>query len=155
MLGDALAQRLSVSAETLAREYGENCVASHGMRHEPYPELANWRDSLREARHLLNAIPEVTRLSWFRPPGGQRTAEMNGQVFERIVLWNIDGQDLNPSLSSQQLADRLTTLMLLWRKGIILLHDTQPKAANALPGLFRSLQTSPVRWVDCRTFADH
>ena len=47
------------------------------------------------------------------------------------------------------------TLMLLWRKGIILLHDTQPKAANALPGLFRSLQTSPVRWVDCRTFADH
>ena len=155
LLGDALAQRLSVSAETLAREYGENCVASHGMRHEPYPELANWRDSLREARHLLNAIPEVTRLSWFRPPGGQRTAEMNGQVFERIVLWNIDGQDLNPSLSSQQLADRLTTLMLLWRKGIILLHDTQPKAANALPGLFRSLQTSPVRWVDCRTFADH
>ena len=79
---------------------------------------------------------------------------MSGQVFERIVLWNIDGQDLSPSLSSQQLADRLTTLMLLWRKGIILLHDTQPKAANALPGLFRSLQTSPVRWVDCRTFAD-
>ena len=116
--------------------------------------MANWRDSLREARHLLNAIPDVTRLSWFRPPGGQRTAEMSGQVFERIVLWNIDSQDLNPSLSSQQLADRLMTLMLLWRKGIILLHDTQPKAANALPGLFRAVQTSPVRWVDCRSFAD-
>ena len=154
LLGDPLAQRLQGSAESLAREYGDNCVASHGMRHESYPELANWRDSLREARHLLNAIPEVSHLSWFRPPAGRRTAEMSGQVFERIVLWNIDSQDLSPSLSSQQLADRLMTLMLLWRKGIILLHDTQPKAANALPGLFRAVQTSPVRWVDCRSFAD-
>ena len=49
----------------------------------------------------------------------------------------------------------MTTLMLLWRKGIIRWHDNAPKAAAALPDLFLALQTSPVRWVDCRTFADH
>lgn len=153
--GEPLAQRLSSSPEALAQELGENCVASNGMSEELYPELENWRDSLRQSRRLLHAIPEVTQLSWFRPPQGQRTAEMSGQVFERIVLWNIDSQDMSPGLSTQQVADRVTTLMLLWRKGIIRWHDNGPKAAAALPELFLALQTSPVRWVDCRTFADH
>lgn len=153
--GEPLAQRLSESPEALAQEYGENCVASNGMRSEPYPELDNWRDSLQQSRRLLHAIPEVTQLSWFRPPLGERTAEMSGQVFDRIVLWNIDSQDMSPGLSTQHVADRVTTLMLLWRKGIIRWHDNGPKAAAVLPDLFLALQTSPVRWVDCRTFADH
>jgi peptidoglycan-N-acetylglucosamine deacetylase len=153
--GEPLAQRLQSSPEALAEEYGENCVASNGMPSTSPSDLENWRDGVRQSRRLLNAIPVVTQLPWFRPPSGQSASEMDGQIFERIVLWNIDSQDMEADLSARQVADRVTTLMLLWRKGIIRWHDSGPKAAVVLPGLFQALQTSPVRWVDCRTFADH
>jgi peptidoglycan/xylan/chitin deacetylase (PgdA/CDA1 family) len=155
LLGDRLAQRLQSSVESLSEEYRDNCIASNGMVGRPYPRIANWRDSLKTSRHLLSQIPDVTRLSWFRPPFGERTAEMNGQIFERIVLWNIDTRDDSAALSEQQVADRLLTLMLLWRKGIVRFHERQSAAADILPKLFVAVQTSPVRWVDCRSFSDH
>lgn len=79
---------------------------------------------------------------------------MSGQVFERIVLWNIDSQDMSPGLSIQQVADRVTTLMLLWRKGIIRWHDKGPARGGCLTGSISSAADQPEK-VDCRTFADH
>ena len=153
LLGERLQSRLSGSPQLLAADYGENCIASHGMRHTPYPKLADWQDSLQQSRTLLQAVPGVMRLSWFRPPYGQRTPEMAGRVFRHLVLWNIDSQDWRPHLSARQVRDRVLTLMLLWRKGIILFHDVHPLAAEALPSLFSATLTSPVRWVDCHSFA--
>jgi hypothetical protein len=39
--------------------------------------------------------------------------------------------------------------MLLWRRGIILFHDTHAKASEALPRIWRETRGSGVRWVDC------
>ncbi|MGL4207174.1 MAG: polysaccharide deacetylase family protein [Aeromonadaceae bacterium] len=153
LLGERLQARLLGSPQLLAADYGENCIASHGMRHTPYPNLEDWQESLQQSRTLLQAVPGVMRLSWFRPPYGQRTPEMAGRVFRHLVLWNIDSQDWRPQLSAAQVRDRVLTLMLLWRKGIILFHDVHPLAAEALPGLFSATLTSPVRWVDCHSFA--
>jgi len=155
LVGERLQQRLSSkgAGKKVAAEYGDNCVASHGMRHTAYPELANWQESLQQSLAVLQRLHGATRLSWFRPPYAQRTPEMEGSVFRHLVLWNIDSRDADKALNASQVRDRVVSLMLLWRKGIIRFHDAQPKAAEALPGVFAALHSTPVRWVDCHNFA--
>ena len=155
LVGERLQQRLTVkgAGKKVAAEYGDSCIASHGMRHTAYPELDNWQESLQQSLSLLQRLRGATRLSWFRPPYAQRTPEMEGSVFRHLVLWNIDSRDSDKALSAQQVRDRVVSLMLLWRKGIIRFHDNQPKAAEALPGIFAALHSTPVRWVDCHNFA--
>jgi len=43
--------------------------------------------------------------------------------------------------------------MLLWRRGIILLHDIHPKAAIAAPYLIHSTEGGGIKWVDRHTLA--
>jgi hypothetical protein len=66
------------------------------------------------------------------------------------VLWNIDSQDWQAQVTPPLAAGRVESLMLLWRRGIILFHDIRPKARLALPQLWRALEGSGVRWMDCR-----
>lgn len=49
----------------------------------------------------------------------------------QVALWNIDSQDLAGSLSAEQSAQRVLSLMLLWRHGVISFHDTQSKVRSA------------------------
>ncbi len=44
----------------------------------------------------------------------------------------------------------MLTLMLLWRKGVIVFHDTQDKARVALPQLLQATGQSGLGWQDCR-----
>jgi len=68
------------------------------------------------------------------------------------MLWNIDSQDWNRKLTNQQVADRVTTLMLLWRRGIILYHDIHKPALHNLPILQKLVNQSELLWLDCRQF---
>jgi hypothetical protein len=45
------------------------------------------------------------------------------------------------------------TLMLLWRKGVIQLHDSSPKARPAVEWLLRNTAQSGIGWADCREYA--
>ena len=154
LLGDRLQARLKAKGgKKLASEYGDNCIASHGMSHTSYARLANWQESLQQSRNLLQRLEGVTRLSWFRPPFAERSPQMEGSVFRHLVLWNIDSLDHHSAMTPTLVRDRVLSLMLLWRKGIIRFHDSQPKAAQALPGIFAALHGTPVRWVDCHNFA--
>ena len=101
----------------------------------------------------MQRLEGVTRLSWFRPPFAERSPQMEGSVFRHLVLWNIDSLDHHSAMTPTLVRDRVLSLMLLWRKGIIRFHDSQPKAAQALPGIFAALHSTPVRWVDCHNFA--
>jgi hypothetical protein len=47
----------------------------------------------------------------------------------------------------------MLTLMALWRRGILLFHDTHAKAAHALPELVRTARAAGLTFLDCHTFA--
>jgi peptidoglycan/xylan/chitin deacetylase (PgdA/CDA1 family) len=89
----------------------------------------------------------------FRPPYGQRRADSQG-FFQaqglQVALWDIDSQDEPGKLKAEESAQRVLTLMLLWRKGVIVFHDTQDKARVALPQLLQATGQSGLGWQDCR-----
>ena len=68
------------------------------------------------------------------------------------MLWGIGSQDWSKRLSPEAVADRVQTLMLLWRHGIVLFHDIHDKAPKALPTLIAVNRGNDVSWLDCRAF---
>jgi hypothetical protein len=66
----------------------------------------------------------------------------------QVALWNIDSQDWQHQISSEDIVNRMLGLMLIKRRGVLLFHDVHPKAALALPAIFQALADS-VTWRDC------
>ncbi len=135
--------------------YAGMCVGSHGQEHRSH---AKWEGAVEgmERFHprLAESLPEgQARLTLFRPPYGQRTPEVL-EALERAgmteMLWNIDSQDWHASVTGAHASGRVLSLMLVWRRGIILFHDVHPKARQALPRIWRELRGAGVHWVDCR-----
>ena len=67
-----------------------------------------------------------------------------------MALWDIDSEDEPGKLKADESANRVLTLMLLWRRGVIVFHDTQDKARIALPWLLHATAESGLGWQDCR-----
>ena len=88
----------------------------------------------------------------FRPPYGHRRAD-SGQYFRdqglRVSLWNIDAQDANGRLTSEQISDRIISLMLLWRRGTVVFHDASARVQSAVPLLLANTAQSELIWDDC------
>ncbi len=154
-IGERLLTRAHGEGGNLHNLYAENCVATQGMQERVMRGREDWLDTLEQGRRSLLRVNGSTRLPWFRPPQGERDLDISTRAPLRLVLWNIDSGDLRRGATATQVSDRVLTLMLLWRRGVIRFHDRSPLALQVLPGLFTQVQTSPVRWVDCRTFADH
>lgn len=157
VLGEALQARLGQEASAdLATDYAGQCLALHGWRHLSHAQWPQWQESVTRTRDLVHqTFPAIYR-PWFRPPYGQRRAD-SGAFFQQqglgVVLWNIDSQDWNAHVSADDAAQRVLTLMLLWRHGIILFHDIHPKAAQAVPWLLKQTQGTGVQWLDCQHYA--
>jgi peptidoglycan-N-acetylglucosamine deacetylase len=139
----------TVAMQTL---YKNQCMASHGWQHQSHAKWEQWQDSIRRTQTLLNnsfASPQV--LPYFRPPYGQRKAD-SGAFFKaealQVALWNIDSQDWNAKVSADDISNRMITLMLIKRRGMLLFHDVHPKAKTALPNIFSSFGDA-VSWGDC------
>ena len=60
----------------------------------------------------------------------------------------MDSQDWNKDITARQVADRQITLMLLWRKGILLFHDVHYKAQTAVPIIKEYFKKANINWVD-------
>ncbi|EKE77172.1 polysaccharide deacetylase family protein [Gallaecimonas xiamenensis] len=132
--------------------YANQCVGSHGYQHKSHQRWDGWAQSLADTRKLLAELPQKGH-HWFRPPYGQRQPALLESLAERdegVMLWNIDSQDWNRKLDNQQVQDRVITLMLLWRSGIILYHDIHPKALANLPALVDFQKQAGLTWTDCR-----
>lgn len=155
VLGENLERRLArESAASLGERYQGQCLASHGYSHVPHQKLAGWQDSLDKTARLIARVQLAGPAggAWFRPPYGQRNAEQVAYLKARdgrVVLWNIDSQDWNAKLQPAAMQDRLITLMLLWRRGILLFHDIHPKARAALPGIGAFMEKSGLAMVGC------
>lgn len=153
VLGDMLSARLkTTSAEKIRDLYKPMAVASHGGTHKPYPKYDYWQTSLVNTKKLIDSVMQNRYgVLYFRPPYGQRNEKIvafANQQHMRIVLWNIDSQDWNAKITAKEVADRVITLMLLWRRGIILFHDTHPKANEALPEIWKAVANCDIQWVD-------
>jgi peptidoglycan/xylan/chitin deacetylase (PgdA/CDA1 family) len=94
-------------------------------------------------------------VAWFRPPYGQRLAD-SGSFFQQqqlhVGLWNIDSQDWSNKVSADAAGQRVLTLMLLWRRGVILFHDIHNKAQVAVPWLLQASQGSGLSWQNCHDY---
>lgn len=154
MLGGNLQARVAkTDAATLDHLYAGHCVASHGWEHQSHQRWDQWQDSVKRTQALLNAtFPKDAVMPYFRPPYGQRRPD-SGAFFQeqglQVALWNLDSQDWNAHVTPADVVDRMTTLALIKRHGIMLFHDVHPKAKAALPAMFEKLGNA-VEWRDCR-----
>lgn len=157
MLGERLEQRLAKQpGSELMAIYQDMCPASHGYVHKSHARLDNWQESVAKTRKLIEqAFPTLKgNVIAFRPPYGQRVpdaAALLAPQHEEVVLWNIDSQDWNRKISAEQTVDRVQTLMLLWRRGMILFHDIHAKAQTAVPALVKQNANTGVDWLDCHS----
>jgi len=157
VLKDPFEKRLEKSGKAgLADLYAGQCVGVHGANHKPHPSLETWPESIDSTWDAVAAaLPGKSSKLVFRPPYGQRNQDIISFVSlkkGKLMLWNIDSQDWHSKVSAKDAANRVTTLMLLWRRGIILFHDIHRKAREALPHMLDDLNGAGVNWSNCREF---
>ncbi len=139
----------------LTEDYRGFCVGMHGWEHKAHTDRQwpEWQRSVHDNTRLVQTLLPGNYVPLFRPPYGQRAAN-SGERFQQegvtVTLWNIDSQDWSNSVSDQQAGERVLTLMLLWRRGIVLFHDIHPKAQTAVPYLLAQTEGSGVEWPSCR-----
>lgn len=156
MLGEKLQARLKQNdPPSLGTLFEKQCVTLHGWQHQSHAKWAEWQESITKTTDLAKATFPKQYRPWFRPPYGQRKPD-SGDFFKKrglqVALWNIDSQDWNNRVSGNDAAQRVFTLMLLWRHGVILFHDVHPKALVAVPWLLEHTDGTGVSWKDCQTY---
>ena len=156
VLGENLVARVKQNPTSSPDQiYAGNCVGMHGWEHTSHARLPEWQSSVTRSMELVQQSAPRSYVPLFRPPYGQRTTDSR-QLFLRkaltVVLWNIDSQDWSNRVDTQQVGDRVMSLMLLWRHGVILFHDIHPKATQAVPWLLTHTQGANVQWADCHDF---
>lgn len=155
VLGKPLQARLnSSSAAALQNLYRQQCVGIQGWEYRSHSQWRDWQGSVQRSADLVERILPDSMVPLFRPPYGHRRPD-SGEFFRaqdlRVSLWTIDAQDNLGRLNSAQISDRVQTLMLLWRKGTVVFHDTGNRAQSALPLLLANSAQSELTWEDCRT----
>lgn len=152
VLGDNFNQRLEfTSAKSLEMLYGQNLVASHGKIHKSHQKFPEWQNSIDYTQNVIKSNVKSKMMVYFRPPYGQRNKALIDYLNNhqsKVVLWNMDSQDWNKDITARQVADRQITLMLLWRKGILLFHDVHSKAQTAVPIIKEYFKKANINWVD-------
>ena len=165
VLGGNFENRLNeTNAVTLAGIYQEQCVGLHGWEHQSHETWTKWKDgrtwqtSVTDTEALLKTTFANTPgfLPLFRPPYGQRKAD-SGAFFQehglQVALWNLDSQDWNIQVDADDIINRMLTLMLIRRHGVLLFHDVHPKAKEAVPVIIEELGNA-VEWGDCHQIGE-
>lgn len=156
VLGNSVqTRRDKTSLAQLRALYKGQCVGIQGWQYRSHGQWQDWQDSVIRSQAQVQADLPDQYVPLFRPPYGQRRADSQGFFASQgldVVLWNIDAQDQS-ALSAEQSAQRVLTLMLLWRRGVIQFQDAQPKAQEALTWLLKQTAQSGIGWEDCRHYA--
>ncbi len=156
VLGNSLQMRRDKTSLTDLRAlYKGQCVGIQGWQYRSHGLWQDWQQSVLRSQARVQADLPDQYVPLFRPPYGQRRADSQDFFASQglqVVLWNIDAQDQS-TLSGEQSAQRVLTLMLLWRHGLIQFHDAQPKAQEAVAWLLKQTAQSGIGWEDCRHFA--
>lgn len=156
VLGKNLQGRLDASSpQALQTLYRQQCVGLQGWEYRSHAHWNDWQDSVERSAALVQQTLPDNFVPLFRPPYGHRRAD-SAQFFRdqqlQVSLWNIDSQDATGRITAEQAAHRVLTLMLLWRRGNIVFHDSTDKAQQAIPWLMASTAQSGVIWEDCHIY---
>ncbi|MCY1403583.1 hypothetical protein D9M71_187680 [compost metagenome] len=157
VLGDSLQQRRDkTSLAELRALYQDQCVGVQGWQFRSHSQWRDWQESvLRSVAQVQGDLPD-DYVPLFRPPYGQRRADSQAFFSSQqlqVALWDIDSLDSHPQVTAEQSGQRVLTLMLLWRRGLIAFHDAQAKAQVAVPWLLRQTVQSGIGWEACEKFA--
>jgi peptidoglycan/xylan/chitin deacetylase (PgdA/CDA1 family) len=156
VLGKNLQTRLEGSSpQALQTLYRRQCVGLQGWEYRSHAHWNDWQDSIERSAALVQQTLPDNFVPLFRPPYGHRRADSAPFFREqqlRVSLWNIDSQDATGRLSAEQAANRVLTLMLLWRRGNIVFHDSTDKAQQAVPWLMANTAQGGVVWEDCHIY---
>ncbi|PCR97460.1 polysaccharide deacetylase [Pseudomonas fluorescens] len=154
LLGKDVQARLADrSVNNLQSEFSKLCVGVQGWEFRSHSHWQDWQDSVRRSSDLVkNKLPE-NYVPLFRPPDGQRRSDA-GSFFRnqglQVALWDIDAQDGAGKLKGNPSAQRVLTLMLLWRHGVINFNMKQDAVKTALPWLITQTAQSGIGWEDCQ-----
>ena len=153
VLGNSLQARLDKSSDAAVKAlYQGQCVGVQGWEYRSHSHWQDWQASILRSLALVKQGVPQNYVPLFRPPYGQRRADSAG-FFEsqgvKVALWDIDSQDMAGGMTAEQSAQRVLSLMLLWRHGVIAFHDTQDKVRSALPWLLKATAQSGLGWEDC------
>ncbi|MBY9023090.1 polysaccharide deacetylase family protein [Pseudomonas fluorescens] len=154
MLGKDVQARLAErSVSSLQAAFSQQCVGVQGWEFRSHSHWQDWQDSVRRSADLVrNKLPE-NYVPLFRPPEGQRRSDarsfFNSQGLQ-VALWDIDAQDGAGKLKGAPSAQRVLTLMLLWRHGVINFNMKQDAVKTALPWLITQTAQSGIGWEDCQ-----
>ena len=156
VLGNNLQTRLdATSPQALQKVYRQQCVGIQGWEYRSHAHWNDWQDSIERSAALVQQTLPDNFVPLFRPPYGHRRAD-SAPFFRdqqlRVSLWNIDSQDATGRISAEQAAHRVLTLMLLWRRGNIVFHDSTDKPQQAVPWLMANTSQSGVVWEDCHIY---
>ncbi|MGF6160880.1 peptidoglycan/xylan/chitin deacetylase (PgdA/CDA1 family) [Pseudomonas sp. 2725] len=154
VLGKDIQARLAeASVSNLQATYSSQCIGVQGWEFRSHSHWQDWQDSVRRSAELVKSKLPENYVPLFRPPDGQRRSDAEG-FFKtqglQVALWDIDAQDGAGKLKGNPSAQRVLTLMLLWRHGVINFNVKQDAVKTALPWLVT--QTAPVGigWEDCQ-----
>jgi peptidoglycan/xylan/chitin deacetylase (PgdA/CDA1 family) len=158
VLGKNLQERLAASTGTALQSlYRLQCVGIQGWEYRSHSQWLEWQSSVLRSEGLTQQLLPDNFIPLFRPPYGHRRAD-SGQFFRdqnlRVSLWNIDAQDSNGRLTSEQITDRVVNLMLLWRRGTVVFHDASARVQSAVPLLLANTAQSELIWDDCHNIPD-
>ena len=152
-IGESFRERLSdTSTAAMENLYAGMCVGSHGWEHQSHATWPQWQQSVASSSKLVHDTLPDDYVPAFRPPYGQRPPDsgtyLSGHGL-KLILWNIDSHDWDDNLTVSDVEQRVMSLMLLWRHGLILFHDFFPRAQKVVPDLAAWLAHDGIAWADC------
>lgn len=158
VLGKTLqAREAESSAAEVQALYKQQCVGSQGWQYRSHSQWVDWQSSVQRTATLLQQALPDNYVAMFRPPYGQRRAD-SAEFFRaqglKVSLWNISSEDWSRNITPDQAGQRVLTLMLLWRRGVVVFHDINNKVETALPWLLNSTAQSGLQWQDCHGYPE-
>jgi peptidoglycan/xylan/chitin deacetylase (PgdA/CDA1 family) len=154
VLGKDIQARLADrSVASLQATYAAQCIGVQGWEFRSHSHWQDWQDSVRRSAELVKSKLPENYVPLFRPPDGQRRSDAEGFFRSQglqVALWDIDAQDGAGKLKGNQSAQRVLTLMLLWRHGVINFNVKQDGVKTALPWLVTQTAPAGIGWEDCQ-----
>lgn len=154
VLGKDIQTRLAErSVASLQATYSTQCIGVQGWEFRSHSHWQDWQDSVRRSVELVKSKLPENYVPLFRPPEGQRRSDAES-FFKaqglQVALWDIDAQDGAGKLKGSASAQRVLTLMLLWRHGVINFNVKQDAVKTAMPWLITQTAQSGIGWEDCQ-----
>ena len=154
VLGKDIQARLAErSVASVQATYSTQCIGVQGWEFRSHSHWQDWQDSVRRSVELVKSKLPENFVPLFRPPEGQRRSDAES-FFKaqglQVGLWDIDAQDGAGRLKGSASAQRVLTLMLLWRHGVINFNVKQDAVKTAMPWLITQTAQSGIGWEDCQ-----